>query len=121
MTHPEALEQERLITWCHDYAFFLPELDLVIHIPNGGKRNAREAAHLKRQGVRAGVSDLFLPVARRGKHGLWIEMKAGKNRPTTAQLEWMADMKTQGYGVSVCYSCEEAQGVLLDYLNGGTR
>ena len=30
------------------------------HVPNGGKRSAREAARLKRQGVLAGVSDILL-------------------------------------------------------------
>ena len=35
----------------------------------------KEAMNLKRQGVKAGVLDIFLPVARKDKHGLWIAMK----------------------------------------------
>ena len=47
----EAQEQEVIIEWADLHG--LP----LFHIPNGGKRNAAEAAHLKRQGVRAGVPE----------------------------------------------------------------
>ena len=119
MRSPEALEQTRLIRWCRERAFIVPELALVFHIPNGGKRNATEAAHLKAQGVLAGVPDLFLPVARHGKHGLWIELKIKPNRPTEAQKAWLGEMTAQGYGAVVCYSAEEAEAVLMDYLEVG--
>lgn len=77
----EATEQERVINWARFYAKDFPELDLLHHIPNGGSRNQLEAANLKRQGVKAGVPDLCLPVARNGKHGLYVEMKWQKTRP----------------------------------------
>ena len=57
----------------------------LIAIPNGGKRNPREAGRLKAQGVKAGVSDLLLPFSSQGAHGLWIEMKAGRNKLTPNQ------------------------------------
>lgn len=74
----EATEQERVISWCGYNADRHPELKLIYHIPNGGSRNELEAANLKRQGVKAGVPDLTLPVALNGYHGLYIEMKFGK-------------------------------------------
>mgnify|MGYP004433785991 CR=1 FL=1 len=43
------------------------------------QRDARTAANLKRQGVKAGVPDLHLPVARGGYNGLYIELKVGSN------------------------------------------
>lgn len=116
MISPEALEQERVIQWAKWMSNRVPCLDLLIHIPNGGKRDAREAAHLKRLGVRAGVSDLFLPVARNGFHGLWIEMKAGKGKPTEAQLEWLDLVRQQGYRGHVCTGADAAIAVLEDYL-----
>lgn len=61
----EATEQERVINWATFYAKDFPELDLLHHIPNGGSRNQLEAANLKRQGVKAGVPDFCLPVARK--------------------------------------------------------
>ena len=62
----EAMEQVSLIDWCEFK--HIP----IFHIPNGGSRNVKAAKNLKRQGVKAGVPDLFVPVARRGCHGLFI-------------------------------------------------
>ena len=74
----EATEQERVINWATFYAKDFPELDLLYHVPNGGSRNQLEAANLKRQGVKAGVPDLVLPVPQQQFHGLYVEMKWGK-------------------------------------------
>ena len=71
----ESVEQTRLFQWARMEAGRWPELNLLYHVPNGGSRHRMEAAHLKQQGVRAGVPDLCLPVARGGCHGLYIEMK----------------------------------------------
>ena len=90
---------------------------LVFAIPNGGKRNAAEAAHLKRQGVKAGVPDLCLAVPRGAYHGLYIKLKVGTNKPTENQLAWLKLLKQHGYAVAVCYSAEEAKDVIDKYLN----
>ena len=55
----------------------------------GGKRDAKTATILKRQGVKAGVPDLHLPVARGGYHGLYIELKVGDNTTTKKQKDWI--------------------------------
>lgn len=91
----------------------------MFHIPNGGSRNKLEAANLKRQGVKAGVPDLFLPVSRGGYHGLFIELKCGKNKTTAKQNEWLKNLSEQGYAVSVCYGCNEAIKKILKYLKLG--
>ena len=115
--HPEDHEQRTLIAWCRWNAKTIPELALVIHIPNGGRRGKIEAARLQGLGVRAGVSDLFLPVARDGFHGLWIEMKApGARGPTATQQEWIELMQDQGYRACVSYGYTEARSVIEDYL-----
>lgn len=112
----EATEQELLMDWCKLLENRYPELKLLYHIPNGGSRNAVEAANLKRQGVKAGVPDLCLPVARSGFHGLYIEMKYGKNKTTEKQNEWLEALKEQGYFTTVCYGAEDAERVLSSYL-----
>ena len=91
----EATEQERVINWCGYNASEHPELKLIYHIPNGGSRNQLEAANLKRQGVKAGVPDLTLPVALKGYHGLYIEMKFGKNETTEKQKWWLEQLEKQ--------------------------
>ena len=56
-------------------------------IPNGGKRDARTGAYLKRTGSRAGVYDLFSGWI--GGDG-WLELKSGRNKPTFAQKQFGA-------------------------------
>lgn len=112
----EATEQERLISWTQYQYNEYPELKLIFHIPNGGSRNTLEAANLKRQGVKAGVPDLCLPVARQNYHGLYIEMKWGKNKTTENQKWWLQALQSQGYKTAVCYGADEAIKVIRDYL-----
>lgn len=111
----EAREQAALMEWTERVKHLFPEIKLLFHIPNGGSRNKIEAANLKRQGVKAGVPDLFLPIARGKYHGLFIEMKYGKNKPTQAQTEWLEALSKQGYAVVVCYGWEQAKEALLGY------
>lgn len=85
-------------------------------MPNGGSRNQLEAANLKRQGVKAGVPDLCLPVPMNGFHGLYIEMKYGRNKTTEAQEEWLGELAAQGYCAAVCYGEEEAERLISSYL-----
>lgn len=115
-TANEAAEQEMLFNWAAWAEGQAPELALLFHVPNGGKRNAAEAAHLKRQGVRAGVPDLCLPVARGGYHGLFIELKAEGGRPSAAQKEWLGRLRVQGYKAEICVGWTEAAAVICDYL-----
>lgn len=114
----EGEEQAELIAQFR--AEFAQVGSLLIHIPNGGSRkNAFEGWRLKNQGVRAGVSDLLLPVARDGYHGLWIEFKAGAphNAPVSAaQQEWLRLMREQGYAAEVCLGVTQAMRVLRTYL-----
>ena len=112
----EDTEQMGVIDWANWNTNRFPELKLLFHVPNGGKRNAAEAARFKAMGVKAGVPDLCLPVARGGFAGFYIEMKYGKNKPTDNQKEWIAALKTQGYKVDVCWSGEEATRTLEAYL-----
>ena len=77
----ESGHQEALFEWAAYHMDCMPELEYMHHIPNGGKRDKRTAVALKRQGVKAGVPDICLPVARNGYHGLYIELKAGYKEP----------------------------------------
>ena len=112
----ESQEQINLFRWANLQSCKIPELKLLFHIPNGGKRNIVTARRLKAEGVKAGVPDLFLPVPRGGYHGLFVEMKAGKNKTTEKQDVWITDLRQQGYKVVVCYGCEEAMTEIKEYL-----
>ena len=94
-----------------------PELELLHAIPNGEYRHPATAAKLKKQGVRAGVSDIFLPVARRGYHGVYIEIKAPNGRLSSAQKEWIEMVQREGFYAAVCYGTDAAVQLLEWYLN----
>lgn len=94
-----------------------PELALLHHIPNGGSRDPVEGRHLKEQGVKRGVPDLCLPVARGKYHGLYIEMKTESGRTSPEQEWWGTQLLLQGYRWEVCRGWTVAVKVLEWYLN----
>ena len=113
----EGEEQARLFSWTRMMARQYPELELLFHIPNGGSRNKAEAGRFKAEGVKAGVPDLFLPVARGEFHGLFIEMKRiDGGRVSAEQKAWMDKLRAQGYEAVVCRGWEGASEALLRYL-----
>lgn len=123
MKHREDMEQCALMQWAritrHNGGVIA---DWLIAIPNGGKRNASEAARMKKQGVKAGVSDLFLALPSKQFHGLWIEMKAPKTntspagKPTQVQLDWLYRMAAAGYAAQLCFGWHSAKDVITEYL-----
>ena len=113
----EEHEQIALFTWAAIHEDRYPELALIHHIPNGGKRTKTEAAQFKRAGVKAGIPDIFLPAAREEYHGLYIEMKVGKNEPTEEQCKMIRKLNDQYYCTVICYSVEEAVDVIESYLS----
>ncbi|KLU64041.1 VRR-NUC domain protein [Desulfosporosinus acididurans] len=119
MNHLESDEQISLFQWAKLAQGKYPELKLLHSIPNGGKRNAREAARLKQEGEKAGVSDIFLPVARGNHHGLYIELKVRGGKLSDNQKWWIAETTKQGYYSTVCFGWVEAKDVIEDYLRTG--
>jgi hypothetical protein len=122
MRHAEDSEQRALLSWARLRSATWPELELLHHVPNGGRRDAREAGRLKAQGVKAGVPDLCLPVARGVHHGLYVELKRAdqKTNPTAAQRWWLDRLREQGYRAEVCRGWDEARRVIEEYLREAT-
>lgn len=116
MYHNEDNEQMILFRWAAMQSGKFPELELLYHIPNGGKRNKAEAARFKAMGVKSGVPDLHLPVARGGYHSLYIELKAANGRVSENQSEWLAALNQQGNKAVACYGWEQAAQAIKDYL-----
>lgn len=113
----EAQEQEELFRWAALQKSVHPELRLMLHIPNGGSRDPREAHNLRMQGVRAGVPDILLPVAKGGFHGLWIEMKRSDGgRVSPEQKEWLEALTEEGYMAVVCRGWLAAANVIQESL-----
>ncbi|MCY1301358.1 VRR-NUC domain protein [compost metagenome] len=113
----EGAEQQALFRWLqvrHPTAF-----KVAYHVPNGGHRVKAVAAKLKAQGVKAGVSDICLPMARGGYFGLYIEFKATPphDSPVSASHHaFLLSMEQQGYMALVCRGMNAAMEVLEGYL-----
>lgn len=113
----EGEEQATLFSWAQMQSRRRPELKLLFHIPNGGSRNKIEAARLKAQGVKPGVPDLFLPVARGVWFGLFIELKRQKGgRVSDQQRRWIEELERQGYRAEIACGWREAAAIISDYL-----
>ena len=115
--------QQACVTW---FRLQYPEV-VIFAIPNGGSRNAIEAAKLKRTGTLAGVADLFVLKASwvktndgfywALKFGCFIELKVGKNQQTDAQREFASKAIEAGYFYQVCRSFDEFKEVIENYLS----
>ena len=113
--------QSTLFRWAALESSKHPELQLMHAIPNGGHRYKAVAGRLKAEGVKAGVPDIFLPVARAESHGLYIEMKTQKGRLTESQKYWADALANQGYRVEICRSWAAAAMLIADYLGFDAR
>lgn len=115
----EHQEQATFIRIVNMQKWKYPGLDMLFSIPNGGQRHIAVAIKLKAEGVRAGVPDLMLAVARGGYHGMFIEMKSGYNKPTVAQACWLERAAKEGYHCVVCYNAVEAWDAVKKYIEEG--
>lgn len=114
MKRGETTEQITLFNWAKNNESNFPCLKLMYHVPNEGKRT--NGGILKAAGMKSGVPDVCLPVPRNGYHGLYMEMKYGKNRPTKEQESYMELLRQQGYKTAVCYGFESAKDEIVRYL-----
>lgn len=95
-----------------------PDLALMFHVPNGGRRDKREAALMAAEGVRAGVPDIVLAAPSGQYHGLFIELKRRKGgKVSPAQMAWIDALNRRGYAAVVCHGFDEAIDTIKKYLD----
>lgn len=112
---PKVSEHDIQVACVNWFRYKYPKY-LIWAIPNGGERNKIVAKRLKDEGVSRGVPDLHIPVAMNGYHGLYIEMKAGRNKPSDDQLTIMEKLTNEGYKCVVCWSLDEFIVAVNDYM-----
>jgi hypothetical protein len=118
--HAEGLHQRTVVQW----AGYFPALKWLHSSLNGAMLNGTKIERaiqwkkLKAEGAKKGVLDLFLPVARNGYHGLYIEMKRadGKGRMTPEQKEFSEDQTNAGYLCVLCNGSDEAMAEIKTYM-----
>jgi hypothetical protein len=74
------------------------------------------ARKLKAEGVLAGVTDLCLPAARRGYHGLYLEMKSEEGVATKEQKEFLRGVSGEGFCAVIAQQVDDARDVLEWYI-----
>ena len=118
----EHRHQCTIVEWATSMRYKYPELAMLYAVPNGGHRNKAVAAKLKREGVKPGQPDLTLPVARRGFHALYIELKvpktpvSEKTYPTKLQRAVGRALAAEGNLAVVCWGQDATIKVLEFYL-----
>lgn len=117
MKHAEHDEQVALFRWADMLSVAYPELRWMFAIPNSARRSPRQGAWMKAEGLRSGVWDIFLPAPKEQWSGLFLEMKAGKNKLTDNQKAFRSALEKK-YRFAVCYNWIEAKIAILDYLEG---
>jgi hypothetical protein len=87
------------------------------HIPNGGKREAREAAKFKRIGVQAGIPDICIPLARSSYHGAYGELKRRSGgKVSDRQQYWLELLNKNGYYTFVGNGADEFIEMVKKYM-----
>jgi hypothetical protein len=125
MKHHEDTEQALVFEW----ASYNPKLRWMFAIANGShlagdsKQRAIQMARLKKQGLKPGVSDIFLPVQSNIESvycGLFIEMKRrkvdGPSKVSLDQAVFVEAMENAGYKAVICYGADEAIAAIQEYL-----
>ena len=110
-----------------------PSLALLHAVPNGGARDARTGAMLKREGVLRGVWDLFLPAPGIIKltdaiqasmitavrfFGLYIEVKTPRGRLTHEQGFFGDRVRMGHYATYIVRSAQSGINAITAYLEG---
>lgn len=113
--------QAAVFLWAEYAAAAYPCLRLMYHIPNEGKRSITYGARLKRLGMKRGVSDICLPVARGGYHGLYIELKAAGGKPAPEQKDFLRSVNIEGFLGVLCHGSREAITLIERYVKGEER
>jgi len=116
----EADEQKAVFAWARTMEKTRPELRRLFHVANGAFCTEMSRLRLVSEGLRAGVPDLLLPVARGCYHGLAIEMKRQTGGVLKAeQALWLRALRTENWYSLVCYGAGHAIDVITKYLNLG--
>lgn len=112
--HTESKLQIQCVTWFrYQYPHLAP---LFFAVPNGGNRNAREAAIMKAEGITAGVSDLILNIPGGIHSQLAIEMKDTKGTQSPAQKRYQRYATAVGIKYIVCRSFDDFKDEVTNYL-----
>lgn len=89
--------------------------DLLHATPNGGYRTKKTANDMPAEGQKKGYPDMSLDLPAGAYHGMRIELKHGKRKPSEEQIIWLRRLSAQGYYCVLAFSPDEATGAMIQY------
>lgn len=118
MKNLEFFHQQKFFEWIEWVGIkHTPELKYCFHIPNGEKRHISVGVKLKKMGVKKGVPDVFIPLARHDFNGLFIEFKKDESSKLSPhQKEYFEYLETQNFLCAVAQNGEHAIDILKRYI-----
>jgi len=112
LTNTILSEHQEQVNFVDQFESTYPDVRL-LSIPNGGLRRGKTVVGLKKEGLKPGVPDLFIPA-----WGIWIEMKRlNGGTVSKVQKDWIGYLKSIGYTVFVCHGCADAMSKMNDFHN----
>jgi hypothetical protein len=110
-------QEDSIMTVIFDWVRIHKFDNFIFHIANERRTSPQAGALLKRMGVKAGVSDIFIARPSRGYHGMFMEIKSEKGKVSPSQKAFLHNMKMEGYEVAVAYGADEAIAWIQAYLD----
>lgn len=90
--------------------------DHLYAIPNGGFRAKKTAAAIEAEGAKRGYPDMGLEIPAGVYHGMRIEQKHGKRKPSADQVAWLRRLSEMGFYVVLAFSPDETINTIKRYV-----
>ena len=94
-----------------------PDLRWLHSIPNGLRCSMGTAQKAKREGLTAGIADVFLPLPKENFHGLYLEFKKKGGYQSEAQKRFQFWCAEKGYDYHVVRDAETAIQIVKAYVS----
>lgn len=92
---------------------------IICSFPNAARRSFALAARMKKEGLLAGMPDIFIARMAQGYGGLFLEFKSKRGRVSPEQEKVMGILGEAGYLCHVVRSVEDAMKVTEVYMFAG--
>lgn len=118
------LEEQSKIDEDHHQAVLCKWLDekypdrLYYAVPNGAKMTKAQAALFKFTGRKSGVLDIVIPEPTGIYHGLYLELKHGRNNLSKEQKQWKTNLEARLYCCRVSWDLQTSAKIIVKYFRG---
>lgn len=111
--------QASFFSWIDLHKAKYPVLNYFFAIPNGTNKSPAARAKFKKEGLRAGVPDVCLPVpSMDGKYiGLWFEFKSAGGKASYDQEIWIKNLREVTHRVEVIRDWTDAANIAIEHCD----